>query len=306
MFRRLLVPLDGSGLAEVVLPLVESLAPAFGASVTLLHVLEQGASPTVHGEPHLTRPDDADRYLERVATQLRARGIAVTTHTHEVPQGDVARSIVEHAGEDVTDLIVLCTHGRGSVRTRLFGSIAQQVIHRGTTPVVLTRPSDEGSDGPFAPRMVLVALDATAAAECALAPARELAIALGAALRLVMVVATQATQRGDAAPAATLLPSASQALLDLQQQDAQRYLDDLAGALRGPGLSVTTAVRRGSPAATLAVEAAESEAGLVVVATHGRVGLQAIWVGSVTADLLARVRMPVLLLRIPEGKEDAP
>jgi nucleotide-binding universal stress UspA family protein len=121
-----------------------------------------------------------------------------------------------------------------------------------------------------------------------------------------MVVATQATQRGDAAPAATLLPSASQALLDLQEQDARRYLDDLAGALRGPDLSVTTVVRRGSPAAALAAEAAESEVGLVVVATHGRVGLQAIWVGSVTADLLARVRMPVLLLRIPEERGDAP
>jgi nucleotide-binding universal stress UspA family protein len=132
MFRRLLVPLDGSGLAEVVLPLVERVANAFGASVTLLHVL--------------TGLDEADCYLERVATRPRASGITVATHTHSVPQGDVARSIVEHAGEDVTDLIVLCTHGRGSVRTRLFGSIAQQVIHRGTTPVLLLRIPDGQED----------------------------------------------------------------------------------------------------------------------------------------------------------------
>src|SRR5207248_1139282 len=112
------------------------------------------------------------------------------------------------------------THGGGGLRDLLVGSIAQQVLHRGTTPVLLTRPDPSGHAPPFAPRTVLVPLDGTAAAEVALAPAQDVARHAGAALHLVMVVAT-----------------------------------------------------------------------------HGRAGVQAIWAGSVTARLLARTRAPVLLLR---------
>jgi nucleotide-binding universal stress UspA family protein len=85
--------------------------------------------------------------------------------------------------------------------------------------------------------------------------------------------------------------------LDLQTNDAQGYLDALAAQLRTAGVPVTTEVRRGDPATALSDEAAEPGVGLVVVATHGRAGLQATWVGSVTAWLLARTRTRVLLLR---------
>jgi nucleotide-binding universal stress UspA family protein len=115
-----------------------------------------------------------------------------------------------------------------------------------------------------------------------------------------MVVATQETIRGERVPAATLLPAATRTALDLEQQDAESYLDALAGRLRTAGLLVTTEVRRGDTASALADEAAEPGVGLVVVATHGRAGLQATWAGSVTAQLLSRTQAPVLLLRTVE------
>ncbi|GAC1428420.1 MAG: universal stress protein [Chloroflexota bacterium] len=300
MFKRLLVPLDGSHLAEAVLPLMERVAAAFDATVVLLHVIESGAPAAVHGDAHLTAPGEATMYLERLATTMRSQGIAVEYHTHDVPEGDVARSIVEHAAEEDADLILLCTHGGGGMRGLLFGSIAQQVVRRGTTPVLLARLA-EGRPPRFAPRTVLVPLDATAAAEAALPVARDMAVALGAALHLVMVVATAGTVRGDRLAATTLLPSAARAALDLEEQDAAGYLGDLAARLRSPALSVTTEVRRGNVPSALAEEAAEPGVGLVVVATHGRKGLQAIWAGSVTAQLLARTQAPVLLLRTVEG-----
>src|SRR5439155_19385966 len=111
-------------------------------------------------------------------------------HAHDAPEGDVARSIVAHAQEESADLIALCTHGGGGLRDLLVGSIAQQVLHRGTTPVLLTRPDPAGGAPPFAPRSVLVPLEGTAAAEVALAPAQDVARHVGAALHLVMVVAT--------------------------------------------------------------------------------------------------------------------
>lgn len=293
---RLLVPLDGSRLAEAVLPVVERLAQA-GATPVLLHVLERGAPTTVHGERHLRAAAEATAYLESLADRLGADDGRVEIHTHEAPQGDVAGSVVAHAEEEHADLIVLCTHGGGGVRDLLVGSIAQQVLRRGTVPVLLVRPAAGGAAPAFAPGTVLVPLDGAAAAEEALAPAADLARALGARLHLVMVVATLQTVRGDRNPAALLLPATSRAMLDLQCDDAQGYLDALAGHLRTAGLPVTTEVRRGDTATALGDEAAEPGVGLVVVATHGRAGLQAIWAGSVTARLLARTRAPVLLLR---------
>ncbi len=294
---RLLTPLDGSRLAEAVLPVVESLAAA-GATPVLLHVRERGAPATIHGERHLRAGDEATAYLASVAERVRsAGGAAVETHTHDVPEGDVARSIAAHAEEKRADVIVLCTHGGGGVRDLLVGSIAQQVLRRGAVPVLLVRPAADGGAVPFAPRTVLVPLDGTAAAEVALTPAGDLGRALGARVHLVMVVATLQTVRGDRQPGALLLPATARALLDQQQDDAQAYLEKLAAPARATGLAVTTEVRRGDAATALSDEAAEPGVGLVVAATHGRAGLQAIWAGSVTTRLLGRTRAPVLLLR---------
>lgn len=295
-FHRLLVPLDGSQLAEAALPIAEGIAQAEGARIALLHVLERGAPREVHGERHLRGLDEAEAYLAEIADRLQSTGIPVEYHAHEVPEGDVARSIVAHAVEEGADLIVLATHGRGGMRHLLSGSIAQQVLRRGATPVLLARPN--GASAPaFAPRRLLVPLDATAAAEAALAPAAALARSLGASLHLVMVVPTPETIRGDRLAAATLLPAATRAALDLEHTEAESYLDDLAQGLKTAGVAVTTEVRRGDTAAALTDEAAEPDVGLVVVATHGRAGLQAVWAGSIMARVLARTRAPVLLLR---------
>ncbi len=299
MYTRLLVPLDGSRLAETVLPLVETLASAWSSSVLLLHVIERGAPTEVHGDRHLSTVSTAEPYLEGVAARLHALGIETHIHTHSVPEGDVARSISEHSVEECTDLVILCTHGRGSVRDLLFGRIAQQAVRRGSTPVLLYRPHDAGDVLSFQPQRLLVPLDGTAAAEAALAPACEFASTFSASLHLVMVVPTQDTVRGDRQAVTSLLPGATRASLDLVQNDAQEYLERLAGSVREThsGVSISVEVRRGDVPSALVDEAAEPGVGLIVIATHGRAGLQAVWAGSVTAQLLSRVHAPILLLR---------
>lgn len=300
MYQRLLVPLDGSHLAEAVLPITERLGQACEATVILLHVLERGAPAAVHGERHLRALGEADTYMAQVAARLRTSGVAVETHTHEAPEGDVARSIAAHVAEERADLIVLCTHGSGGVRDLLFGSIAQQVLKRGSVPVLLARPTPDGLARPFALERVLVPLDTTAAAEAALGPAQHLAHLLDAGLHLVMVVATSSTVRGERQALAQALPTATRATLELEEAEGQEYLEEVAQRLRTAGMAVTTEVRRGDTLNALADEAGEPGVGLVVVATHGRVGVQAIWAGSVTARLLARTRAPLLLLRMIE------
>ncbi|HZQ97794.1 MAG TPA: universal stress protein [Chloroflexota bacterium] len=298
MFSRLLVPLDGSPLAEAALPVAERLAKALDATLVLLHVVERKAPATVHGHRHLTEQSGAQAYLEETAAALRHRGVKVEVHVHDVPEPDVAQSIASHGDDERADLIVLCTHGFGGVRDFVFGSIAQQVLQRGTTPVLLVRVPRRGEPArEFAPRTILVALDATADAEAALAPAAALAKALGAKLRLAMVVATQATMRGDRAPAAMLMPSAARAILDAEEERADAYLEGLAQPIEAAGARVETEVRRGDAASELASGAAAEDVGLIVAATHGRAGLQAIWAGSTVARLLKRTTAPILLLR---------
>jgi len=297
MYSRLLVPLDGSRLAESVLPAVQCLASVGHATVLLLHVIERDAPAAVHGDRHLTTVSQADSYLEELAKQLRAAGITVETHAHPAPEGDVARSIVEHTGEQRADLVVLCTHGRSKMRDLLFGRIAQQVLRRGTAPVLLIRPREDGTVASFEPRTVLIPLDGSPAAEAALAPAGELAVAFGATLHLVTIVPTQETLRGDRQAVGTLLPAATRAELDLEQSDAETYLDGLAADVSAIA-PVTIQVPRGDVGAVLAERASAPDIGLVVMATHGRAGLQAVWGGSVAAHLLTRVRAPILLIRV--------
>jgi nucleotide-binding universal stress UspA family protein len=77
--RHVLAPLDGSNLAEAVLPIARGLATSLGATITLLHVIEHDAPETIHGEPHLMTAADAEAYLGRVAEELRAGGATVET-----------------------------------------------------------------------------------------------------------------------------------------------------------------------------------------------------------------------------------
>jgi nucleotide-binding universal stress UspA family protein len=298
MFERVLVPLDGSRLAEAALPAAERLAHAFGGSVTLLHVVERGARPTVHGDRHFTDDAEATAYLAAMSADLEARGVTATAHVHSAPEGDVAASVAAHAVEERADLVVLCTHGRGGVRGFLWGGIAQQVLRRGTTPVLLVRAA-AGADQTteFSPGTILVPLDATAASEAALEPAVGLARAFGVPLHVAVVVETVGTLRGDRRAASVVLPSATRALLDVEEQQAGDYLAQLAERLRESGVAVETEVRRGDAVEQLASETAEHGVGLVVAATHGRAGMQAIWAGSTMARLLGRTSAAVLLLR---------
>ena len=98
MFKHLLVPLDGSALAEAVLPAARYLAQTLPARVTLLHVIEESAPEEVHGEPHITQPDEAERYLAGVARSFPAE-VAVVQHVHRAAERDIGQALVAHVEE---------------------------------------------------------------------------------------------------------------------------------------------------------------------------------------------------------------
>jgi nucleotide-binding universal stress UspA family protein len=295
-----LVPLDGSHLAESVLPAMELLASHFHAKVTLLHVMEQHAPTTIHGERHLTGFAEAQIYLEEIATRLRSSGIPVETHVHENKENNVARSIVEHAQESRSDLVIMCTHGRGGLREFLFGSIAQQALQRGTQSILLVQPREDGSAPVFDLRRILVPLDGTAVHEPALPAAMTLSRTFGAEMHLLLVIPTLATLTGGQAVAGLLLPATMRAVLDLAQQGALDYLERIVNQCHAQGMPAQAEVRRGDTVPVVLRLAEQLNVDLIVMASHGRAGLEALLAGSVAPRVTGRVSCPLLLIRAGE------
>ena len=301
MFKHLLAALDGSEMAEAVLPAAVYLARAQGARLTLLHVLERDAPEEVHGQRHITNEREGQRYLEETAAKLPS-GLTVDTHVHPNLEHNIPRSIVDHAAELGVDLILLCTHGRSNLRRWLFGSIAQQVIALGDTPVLVVSPSELPQGQVFACRRILTPLDGDPDHEAGLAAAIGLAAACEAALHLLVVVPTRETLSGEGSASALLLPATTTALLEMSQQAAADYLQRQAGRAAAAGIAVTSEVQRGDPAAAIAQAAQAARADLIVMATHGKTHTDAFWSGSVSPRLSSKTRRPLLLVPVADGK----
>jgi nucleotide-binding universal stress UspA family protein len=143
MFNKILVPLDGSELAEAVLPQVGSIARCTGASVILLRVLVEPSFEYAYPDPMLLEQvhqqvrEDAQEYLDRMALQLKEQGFVVTV---EMGRGPVAETILKCAEGMQADLIAMSTHGRSGMARWLLGSVADRVVHASPIPVLLVRP----------------------------------------------------------------------------------------------------------------------------------------------------------------------
>jgi nucleotide-binding universal stress UspA family protein len=298
MFKHLVVPLDGSRLAEAAVPAAAFLAGKLGASVTLLHIIERDAPQEVHGERHLTEPQEARAYLDEIAQRDFPAAIHVERHVHTAEMADVARGIVEHVHELAPDMIVMCTHGRGGLGDWFSGTIAQQVVARAKTPVLLIRPAEGGADQPFECARLLVPLDGNPEHEEGLPVAAALARACGAPLFLLLVVPTLGTLSNHEAATGLMLPGATRAVLELAEQDAAVYLARHAAALKAQGLEVEAEVRRGNPMPVILDAAQEANAAMIVLGTHGKAGWDAFWSGSVSPRLSSRWRQPLLLVPV--------
>jgi nucleotide-binding universal stress UspA family protein len=154
MYRKILIPLDGSERAEQVLPHVRELAQGRNTKLLLVHVVEPPmvAMPMVaHGAPTaapvmvslddaLTRTrEEAKAYLQGAKERLESEGLSCET---VLEQGGVVQQIVDVADEHDVDLIAMTSHGRTGLATAFFGSVAVGVLHRITRPLLLVRAQD--------------------------------------------------------------------------------------------------------------------------------------------------------------------
>lgn len=142
MYKKILVPLDGSELAKIALDRAEKLAKIFDAEIFLFQVVP---FMPIYGSPELVTPlivdekqkEAVEKYLASLAEDLKKRGLRVTSTVKTGQQ--VAGEIIDFAKEVGADLIVMCTHGRSGISRWVLGSVALKLLTRAETPILLIR-----------------------------------------------------------------------------------------------------------------------------------------------------------------------
>jgi nucleotide-binding universal stress UspA family protein len=173
MYSTVVVPLDGSALAERALPYATQLVRHGGARLVLVRAAlahtVPGVDPT---DAQLAATECAERELETTAERLRDQGLSVETHVY---YGEAAWAITDVAERQSAELLVMSTHGRGGLGRWVYGSVAQQVLRKATVPILLVSAACERPWPAEGPIHILVPLDGSAFAEEALGSARQLA-----------------------------------------------------------------------------------------------------------------------------------
>src|SRR5208337_1074245 len=295
MFSNLLVPLDGSKLAESVLPVVRKLAERLGCEVKVLHVIEKRPPSRIHGDAHLQDAAGAERYLELIVERLKGWGLNVSSHVHEVPQGDVPRCVAEHAEELEQDLVVLCTHGSGGFKRFVFGTNAEQVLTHGRTPVVLIKTDEYGRALDFGPRSIIAFVDYTPHSDPVLTACSELAMIFQAKLYLLYVVPTAGSVTPEEVPGARLVPTTTRLLLDLETEQTVGRMKEHLRLLRARNVEVSGNVERGQAEPAIVGTATDRQADVVAMATMGLAGIGAFWANDLVSRICASYEGTLLL-----------
>ena len=301
MLKRILIPLDGSNLAEMVMPGALYLAEQLQATLILFHVVEKAAPNAVHGQHHLQDVAEAKAYLNRFASRFTSTGVSISQNVHEVQEAGVAQTIRDHSDELQADLIVLCAHGNGGLRDMIFGSIAQQVIRQGTVPVLFIRPDTVKESGEQPIRQILLPLDGSKSHESAIPVAVFLAAKCEAKIRLLTVIPTAETLPVREAITGRVSPRMTSIALDISVQQAKEYLQKVSQDISAQGVPVSGVILRGDVLTKLIEAITVEGSDLVIMATHGHTAIDAHWEGSLTPGFLPKTPVPVILVR---GTED--
>ncbi len=297
MIQKLLVPLDGSALAEAALPIATTLADRTDATLILLRAAQyRSLLSDVAGDQYRVI-GQAEDYLAQLTERLQAQGLKVESG---VPfGGSPADWILEESEFRHVDLVIMATHGREGPDRWLHGSVAEAVVHRSKIPVMLVRASETASQAampaefPTPQPVVLVPLDGSDLAESALSFAAELQQAIAARLVLVAVVPQPGQLVAGEGGAITTYAGADH---DRLEADATAYLAAAADRVSASGGAAETVVRYGEAASEISAAAETYPATAVVMATHGRTGVLRAMVGSVAGGVLRHTSVPVVLI----------
>lgn len=288
MLQQILVPLDGSGEAESVLPYLRDLAPRFDSRV---HILGVGIGTRTRRVNRLL-----EDYINRTALSLRGDNIKAEP---VVLYGIAADKILDFIIQKEIDLIIMATHGRSGVTRWWMGSVAEKVISEAPSPVLLVRSKrrkkTKGAGKLHFLDKILAPLDGSDIGQAALPYIETLAIEARASVSLLQIVSPPGTVE------ASLLGGPDWRKFVKAMQDAgEDYLKVIAQKFNEKGIKTVYEVVSGDPADKIVEYAEDNKMSLIAMSTHGRTGLARWVLGSVADKILHGSTMPILLVRSPK------
>jgi nucleotide-binding universal stress UspA family protein len=267
--------LDGSAFAEQALPLAETFSRVFDAQLTLVSAIEENVG-----------------YLSRMAERMRDSGVKTDYAIGQGPVANATKTLVEQAG---IDLVVTSTRGGSGARHWLSGGVASQIAQSITKPLLLVQsdPSDNGRG--LRLRKLLVPLDGSAIAESVLPYMLTVAQAFDSEIILLSVPEVpEASKFG----AVIDWVEAKRAEAEIE---SWKYLDSILATVHDDCPSVRALVTGSRAASEIGAVAAEEQVDMILMATHGRGGLDRLWLGSVAERVVQNTELPVFLLPIHNG-----
>jgi nucleotide-binding universal stress UspA family protein len=288
VLSKILVPLDGSELADRVLPLVRGLASRSGAEVMLVHVIADEVLAHQQVVP-------AANYLE--AKRL-ALGDASKRTRYDILSGEPGARILSFAETYQPTLIALATHGRTGLSRLLQGSVTEHLLRRSRFPILAVNPfcEVEGEQPPHTqiPQKILVPLDGTVKSATIVPLVRDLALLFGATVTFLHVVEPLSMTPPESVVWANVP-------IDTMTQEAITLLDEPARALSAAGVKVEVLTRVGVAANEICDVARDVKADLVAMATHSPSGITRLLFGSCCEQVLHVTRVPLLAIKSAEA-----
>jgi len=309
MFNTILVPLDGSQLADCVLPHVVAIARPFDAEITLLRILEKNHVGTsaqlfdlLNWQINKTR---AALYLDKIQELLQKSNIRVQT---EVLEGLIAEGITGYAQTQRMKLIILSSHGRHGLTQWGISSIAQKIILSAQTSLLIVRAHqyvgrvDELTEEPVYQR-ILVPLDGSQRAENVLPIITQLANFYKSQIHLVQVVQTPEMARQ--MPPVSEDIELSNRVVERNREEAERYLEQLKSRSYLEGITIQTHLIASDNAAVALHQLAEQEqVDLVALSAHGYSGNHQWPYGSMVNNFIMYGRVSLLIVQdLPSRQE---
>jgi len=320
MLKRILVPLDGSPLAESALAVAARVAQASDGSIVLLRVIgvpttytpyiygpDMAQSPSLAQELLNTEQENAEKYLAEIARLDILAGIKVEPI---ITPGTAGMAILNTVNEENVDLIVMSSHGETGFKRLALGSVAQHVSRHSPVPVLVLKGDGSTTSAfpdPASPSRsitALVALDGSELAEASLKPAAYLVAELSAPAQGILLLSIVANKQASRDKHGTV---------EHMRDEARKYLIGITERLQGSEiaklkLAIEWSIEESKDVADALIQAAESGkmlessheftgCDLIAIATHGRGGLQRWMAGSVTEHILGATTLPMLIVR---------
>jgi len=298
MYKRILVPLDGSYLAEIALPYMEEIACYLNSDVTLIRVAESEDDTYDHmHRVYIDKMVEVTRQnLQKFHEKIGGEPINVNS---VFLAGNVAEEIVDYAENQQSGLIIMATHGRSGIRRWLLGSVASKVVSATEQPVLLIRAKKKDAipkgHKKRLIKKILVPLDGSKVSEAVIPYIMELASRLKAEVTFFHVIAP--VYFFYSIPGEAVNRSYSpEDMINLMTRN-ETYLDTVGVEFKDKGIKTKSKVVVGVPADEIIRTADETRADVVAMSTHGYSGINRWTLGSTADKVLHAGNTPLLLVR---------